>query len=441
MNPAAPQLFTLTLALVASAHADVTLTNLGVPEGGGWVRSSATSVSIDGSVIVGELSSSAEITVFRWTASTGLQPFLLTLPGEVDRGARVDMDGTTVTVTSAGFSSAAPFSGYKWSVEQGLVQMPNLPPAYGQWDGNRALDISADGTTVVGEQILESLAGRPVRWTLSGVEDIGGTFGIWSVATAVNADGSSIVGNRFFHTSSGPPYVDQHYRAARFGVGDPQPLAVLHSSNPRSEAADLSADGSIICGSAGGVCGGSRAVRWWTWGCCEVAEDLGVVAGWPNSPGSCPSYSAKSISADGRIIVGDAGTSPVSGSWEYMAFVWTSALGMVDLNALLKAQGVDMGDTVLVTANAISGDGTCIIGKGQFSGVERAYAVHGLHLVPDPCPADITGNGGVDAVDLAVILGQWATDGQGEFDADVNDDLLVDGLDLAALLGAWGPCP
>jgi hypothetical protein len=54
------------------------------------------------------------------------------------------------------------------------------------------------------------------------------------------------------------------------------------------------------------------------------------------------------------------------------------------------------------------------------------------------CRFDVDVNGVVDAADLAVFLGAWATN-QCPFDADNNGN--VDGADLAVLLGEWGPCP
>lgn len=100
----------------------------------------------------------------------------------------------------------------------------------------------------------------------------------------------------------------------------------------------------------------------------------------------------------------------------------------------------------LVTQALIEWSADCnddgIVDYGQILTGQLADAdLNGVPDVCDPCAGDITGNGGVDAIDLAVILGLWGTDGQGEFDADVNDDLMVDGLDLGALLGSWGPCP
>ena len=56
---------------------------------------------------------------------------------------------------------------------------------------------------------------------------------------------------------------------------------------------------------------------------------------------------------------------------------------------------------------------------------------------PPPCPADLNGNGSVDAADLAVLLNAWGGSGTG----DLDGNSIVDAADLAALLNAWGPCP
>lgn len=66
---------------------------------------------------------------------------------------------------------------------------------------------------------------------------------------------------------------------------------------------------------------------------------------------------------------------------------------------------------------------------------------HGVGMLADPCPGDVTNNGVVDAVDLAAILTSWGTAGGGEFDADANRDGMVDAQDLALVLGSWGACP
>jgi len=57
------------------------------------------------------------------------------------------------------------------------------------------------------------------------------------------------------------------------------------------------------------------------------------------------------------------------------------------------------------------------------------------------CPGDITNDGSIDAVDLAIILVAWGTHKQGEFNADLNNDGIVESADLSIVLGGWGPCP
>lgn len=52
------------------------------------------------------------------------------------------------------------------------------------------------------------------------------------------------------------------------------------------------------------------------------------------------------------------------------------------------------------------------------------------------CPADLNGDGAVNASDLAALLGAWGGPGP----ADLNNDGAVNSGDLAAMLGAWGPC-
>jgi hypothetical protein len=56
------------------------------------------------------------------------------------------------------------------------------------------------------------------------------------------------------------------------------------------------------------------------------------------------------------------------------------------------------------------------------------------------CMGDITGNGFVDGVDLAAVLGSWGASGS-KAGADLDGDGIVGGTDLAIVLGSWGACP
>ncbi len=53
-----------------------------------------------------------------------------------------------------------------------------------------------------------------------------------------------------------------------------------------------------------------------------------------------------------------------------------------------------------------------------------------------PCASDLDNDGVTDAADLAILLGDWGSDGL----PDLNASGTTDAADLAILLGAWGPC-
>jgi hypothetical protein len=57
------------------------------------------------------------------------------------------------------------------------------------------------------------------------------------------------------------------------------------------------------------------------------------------------------------------------------------------------------------------------------------------------CAADISGNGVVDAVDLAAVLSSWGNAPTGKTNADINRDGEVNAIDLAEVLSSWGACP
>ena len=58
-----------------------------------------------------------------------------------------------------------------------------------------------------------------------------------------------------------------------------------------------------------------------------------------------------------------------------------------------------------------------------------------------PNPADINGDGVVNAIDLALVLGGWGNPGCGgvvSCPGDVSGDGVVNAFDLALVLGSWG---
>jgi len=100
-----------------------------------------------------------------------------------------------------------------------------------------------------------------------------------------------------------------------------------------------------------------------------------------------------------------------------------------------------------VSLNAFGGETVTI--EWRFDTVDSVYndyhgwQVDAIRIIAseqdciDPCPADVTGDGVVDVLDLIAVLAAW---GQSDVPEDINGDGIVDVLDLLEVLTAWGPC-
>jgi hypothetical protein len=69
--------------------------------------------------------------------------------------------------------------------------------------------------------------------------------------------------------------------------------------------------------------------------------------------------------------------------------------------------------------------------------IAGAYQADSASQVCD-CRADLSGDGIVNGVDLAIVLSSWGTANAA---ADLNGDGTVGGSDLGFVLAAWGTCP
>lgn len=86
-------------------------------------------------------------------------------------------------------------------------------------------------------------------------------------------------------------------------------------------------------------------------------------------------------------------------------------------------------------------------GGVAFFSVEAGFtsppAIVTIEFDPNPCPADLNGDGVIDPIDLATLLGAWGPcSDPDDCPADLagTGDGIVGPADLAVLLGAWGPC-
>jgi uncharacterized membrane protein len=116
---------------------------------------------------------------------------------------------------------------------------------------------------------------------------------------------------------------------------------------PVGEALSATPDGSIVVGQGIGT---NRSA--WKWTAAGGIEPIGTITSQPNLNGV-----ALDISEDGKVIVGFAG-----GGNTRIPFIWTQELGLVNLQDFLQAQGTYLGPYVLSTPTATSGNGSTIAG-------------------------------------------------------------------------------
>lgn len=273
---------------------------------------------------------------------------------------------TGVTVGLARDDTSHGFA-FRWSEAEGMTKLPVNRPQ----NASRANKISADGSVIVGWNDQDNGARTGVIWkdgvAIDVVDSTGASVG---EATAVSRNGRVVVGERYFDIAT---FTKQAWRwTAETGV---QPLGCLPSSFGCSatSARAVSDDGNVVVGDS--VSGGAYLATVWTpdGGMQRLADylaaqDVAVPDGWNLQSGS-------GISADGKTI-GGWGVGPAA----FTSFVVdmhepapTEALveahGTVQWNDLPDGPfaGVAVGTPVTMTFRATTVDAT-EIAPGQHTG-------------------------------------------------------------------------
>ncbi len=336
--------------LCGTAHAEVTFEIIG--------PSSATDVSADGSVVVGN--TLGEYETFRWTEEDGIVPLGRATVPVLGVGAGtpdVSADGTKVSAMILSDDETFATQGL-WTLGSGWEQlMPPTPPDGGLMDNSlgSAWGLSGDGQTVVGlywrPGHAETGSAHPSRWwEETGVVDLG-TDGVSGRANAASYDGSVIVG-----WTENPS----------FGNWWPTVWAgsertILNEVAGSCMANSVTSDGSMIVGSTWDDEDDMSVAAAWRWnGSTWDEEALGAI------PGTFPFYGyviANDVTADGSTVVG---YNELSGPGDATGFIWTEESGMIDVDDFLADNGVEVDPTLSIrTLTSISYDGTAMVGIGQ----------------------------------------------------------------------------
>ncbi len=295
-------------------------------------------VSAAGDVAIGWCNSETSYQLpFRWSREAGFE-FLTIDGGDYGRPVRLTDDGVMV-------------AGYVVFPNAGIAFMWNKAGAsrvlagFGRKSAFVA-GLSEVGTTA-GQVLTAKFRFRAVRWSKFGLTDLGALpHHDNSAATAISRDGGTIVG---YSWEDALDPEKTRYRPVRWVHGGWLERLSL-GEGERVFPVDVSDSGGAIAGIQTPLTHHiwpRWAVRWTPSG------------GWiriGSLPG-LPDTEARSISSDGRIIVGNAfdHSDPVA-----HAFRWTEWSGMEDLNE--RYRGLIPPGIVLKDARGISRDGRFIVG-------------------------------------------------------------------------------
>ena len=305
----------------------------------------------------------------------------------------ISADGTTVVGNTGGLA-------FHWT---GATHMVELPSILGPGIGSGGDGVSADGSMAAGTTST-SIGSEACRWTWvvdetghgawvpEGLGDLeGGSYG--SVGYAMSANGNIVVG--FGNSTKGQEACRWTWipdDANGGGTWVPEGLGDLPGGNFGSEAYGCSADGSVVVGDSA-IRNGWRAYRWTK----ETGmKDLGVV-------GNRKWGVAFGCSGDGLVVVGE---SFANRGRDEVAFRWTQGTGMVGLGDL-------PGGKTLSEAEATNYDGSIVVGwsatargmeafvwdaQNKMRSVENVLAAKGIFIPSGwrlKAASGVTSNGGV----------------------------------------------
>lgn len=264
------------------------------------------------------------------------------------RSAALDVsaDGSVVVGMSSTEAAEGQPEAVLWTQATGLVQIGQIP---GGRRETRAYGVSEDGSTIVG---LNAYGGtyQGFVWTAStGMQGVGYLAGgLDSQADDVSADGAIVVG---FSSSQALGGQKEAFRwTAQTGIVG---LGVLPGDRG-SHANAISGNGLVIVGKSSGF-GSTKAFRWTSQTGMTALDDP-----YGNSPNYAVAYDA---SYDGSVIVGAA--VPASNDRQE-AVIWTSA-GSAETIGDLPGGGVN------ARALGVSGDGRYVVGTSETADGMRAF--------------------------------------------------------------------
>jgi uncharacterized membrane protein len=318
---------------VAAVAQSATFEKLPSPTGPTW---SNFAVSRDGQTMAANYGGE----LYRWTAKGGFVDL-----GAGDwRSSSVGISNDGSTIISSRIDSEGNGVPSIWKEATGWTDLGH--PANGctmdnEWGSG--YDISGNGSVAVG-LAWYCPGAEGFQWTQKGgMKSLGHPVGASSRASAISADGKTVVG--FFEDPK-----QGFRRPVRWIAGKSDLFAGRHTPG---EATGISSDGSRIVGQAGN----NKGVYAFYYSQQSGLVSLGTISG------NATDQSFANAVANNGLTVGWSGDMFGAG---IKAFIWGPHFKMMSLRNYLKAHGAKIPANIfLTTALDISADGSTIVGTWQ----------------------------------------------------------------------------
>jgi hypothetical protein len=264
-----------------------------------------------------------------------------------------------------------------WTEATGAIYFPNpmlgwniVFDSYVNTDGTyfaawgRVISALADGS---GNPLLLTTRDKAYRYSISGGYQDLGTFGTsWNMRTSgISGDGNTIVGSSENAPSrSANPIEYAAFKWTASGgltrLANLSTVPLTGSTSPYSIANGISRDGSTIVGASNGDDGFVQGVYWRG----ATVTGLGYIAG-QRVPGTTTGIAigatnALAANADGSVIVGVS-----YGAVNDLAWRWSAASGMQDLNLVARNASINLNGFILNDAVGVSDNGQFITGNAS----------------------------------------------------------------------------
>jgi probable HAF family extracellular repeat protein len=258
--------------------------------------------------------------------------------GQFKQSLALDISADGLTVVGVADAPQTTFEAFRWTLAEGMVSIGELP---GGTSFSQANAVSPDGTIIVGSSVSAN-AQESFRWSAAdGMSALGflpGSQGRPNSANDASNEGT-IVG--------AAPNAGNLVNAYRWTAADGMTsLGTLGGSTSSAQA--ITPDGSVIVGGSSSA-QGMQAFRW---------TSAGGMVGLGDLPGGEFDSQARGVSADGSVVVGFSRVEPIPSSIQERAFRWTSSTGMVSLGDIIAGSGASQ-------AYDVAGDGSVVVGRAS----------------------------------------------------------------------------